>query len=130
MRAGRVVPEDLPGIKLERADVLPGGLAIMSAVFDELGIVRMETGDGALRSSADVRRVRKNSELRGLSTSFGGAKRLILRLFGSIPKYLARWISCCWVKLRVVGSLARHALREHYDSKGLGAGLGDSEDGI
>jgi len=49
VRAGRVVPEDLPGIKLERADVLPGGLAIMSAVFDELGIVRMETGDGALR---------------------------------------------------------------------------------
>jgi len=49
MRAGRVVPEDLPGIKLERADVLPGGLAIMSAIFDELGITRMETGDGALR---------------------------------------------------------------------------------
>ena len=49
VRAGRVVPEDLPGIKLERADVLPGGLAIMSAIFDELGIARMETGDGALR---------------------------------------------------------------------------------
>lgn len=49
VRAGRVVPEDLPGIKLERADVLPGGLAIMTAVFDELGISRMDTGDGALR---------------------------------------------------------------------------------
>lgn len=49
VRAGRVVPEDLPGIKLERADVLPGGLAIMSAIFDELGITRMDTGDGALR---------------------------------------------------------------------------------
>lgn len=49
VRAGRVVPEDLPGIKLERADVLPGGLAIMSAIFDELGIARMDTGDGALR---------------------------------------------------------------------------------
>lgn len=49
VRAGRVVPEDLPGIKLERADVLPGGLAIMSAIFDELDIVRMDTGDGALR---------------------------------------------------------------------------------
>lgn len=49
VRAGRVVPEDLPGIKHERADVLPGGLAIMTAVFDELGINRMDTGDGALR---------------------------------------------------------------------------------
>ncbi len=49
IKAGRVVPADLPGIKIERADVLPGGLAIMSAVFDELGITRMNTGDGALR---------------------------------------------------------------------------------
>ncbi|MEI2418450.1 exopolyphosphatase [Orrella sp. JC864] len=49
IRAGRVIPSELPGIKLERADVLPGGLAIMSAVFDELGISHMNTGDGALR---------------------------------------------------------------------------------
>jgi exopolyphosphatase/guanosine-5'-triphosphate,3'-diphosphate pyrophosphatase len=49
IRSGRVIPEELPGIKLERADVLPGGLAIMSALFDELNIDTMETGDGALR---------------------------------------------------------------------------------
>ena len=49
VRAGRVVPSELPGIKVERADVLPGGLAIMSALFDELGIEVMHTGDGALR---------------------------------------------------------------------------------
>lgn len=49
LRAGRVIPEDLPGIKYERADVLPGGLAIMIALFDELGIDVMHTGDGALR---------------------------------------------------------------------------------
>jgi len=49
IRAGRVVPEQLPGIKPERSDVLPGGLAIMSAIFDELGIDVMHTGDGALR---------------------------------------------------------------------------------
>jgi exopolyphosphatase/guanosine-5'-triphosphate,3'-diphosphate pyrophosphatase len=46
---GRVIASDLPGIKLERADVLPGGLAIMSAFFDEMGIETMHTGDGALR---------------------------------------------------------------------------------
>lgn len=49
IRSGRVVPEELPGIKLDRADVLPGGLAIMSALFDELNIETMQTGDGALR---------------------------------------------------------------------------------
>ncbi|AZY48446.1 exopolyphosphatase [Bordetella avium] len=49
IRSGKVVPAELPGIKLERADVLPGGLAIMSALFDELGIETMHTGDGALR---------------------------------------------------------------------------------
>jgi len=46
---GRVIASDLPGIKLERADVLPGGLAIMRAFFDEMGIETMHTGDGALR---------------------------------------------------------------------------------
>lgn len=49
IKSGRVIPEELPGIKLERADVLPGGLAIMSAIFDELGIDQMNTGEGALR---------------------------------------------------------------------------------
>jgi exopolyphosphatase / guanosine-5'-triphosphate,3'-diphosphate pyrophosphatase len=49
IRDGCVRPQELPGIKLERADVLPGGLAIMSAFFDEMGIESMLTGDGALR---------------------------------------------------------------------------------
>jgi len=49
VRAGRVIPDDLPGIKLERADVLTGGLAIMSAFFAEMRVEVMKTGDGALR---------------------------------------------------------------------------------
>lgn len=49
VKSGRVIAQELPGIKLERADVLPGGLAIMSAFFEELGIDDMKTGDGALR---------------------------------------------------------------------------------
>jgi exopolyphosphatase/guanosine-5'-triphosphate,3'-diphosphate pyrophosphatase len=49
LRSGRVIPSELPGIKVERADVLPGGLAIMSALFDELDIEVMHTGEGALR---------------------------------------------------------------------------------
>jgi len=49
IRSGRVVASELPGIKLERTDVLPGGLAIMNAIFDELGIEQMQVGEGALR---------------------------------------------------------------------------------
>ncbi len=49
VRAGRVIPDDLPGIKIERADVLTGGLAIMSAFFDEMKVDIMKPGEGALR---------------------------------------------------------------------------------
>ena len=37
VRSGRVIPDQLPGIKTERAEVLTGGLAIMSAFFDGVG---------------------------------------------------------------------------------------------
>lgn len=49
IRSGRVIPEELPGIKFERSDVLAGGLAIMLAFFDEMQVDTMQTGDGALR---------------------------------------------------------------------------------
>jgi exopolyphosphatase/guanosine-5'-triphosphate,3'-diphosphate pyrophosphatase len=41
--------ERLPGLRADRAPVLPGGLAIMLAVFDELGIETMKVSEGALR---------------------------------------------------------------------------------
>lgn len=47
--AGTVERAELLDIKNDRAVVLPGGLAIMSAIFDELDIDHMETADGALR---------------------------------------------------------------------------------
>jgi exopolyphosphatase/guanosine-5'-triphosphate,3'-diphosphate pyrophosphatase len=40
---------DLIGLKEDRRLVLPGGLAIMIAIFDELGIESMEVSDAALR---------------------------------------------------------------------------------
>ena len=40
---------DLQGLKDDRRSVWPGGLAIMIAVFDELGIESMEVTDAALR---------------------------------------------------------------------------------
>ncbi|TSH95128.1 exopolyphosphatase [Verticiella sediminum] len=47
--AGSVDAAKLLDIKPDRAAVLPGGLAIMRAAFDELGIETMQTADGALR---------------------------------------------------------------------------------
>jgi exopolyphosphatase/guanosine-5'-triphosphate,3'-diphosphate pyrophosphatase len=47
--AGHVERLNLPGLKSDRAAVLPGGLAIMRAAFIELGIEQMGTADGALR---------------------------------------------------------------------------------
>ena len=39
----------LPGLRADRVPVLPGGLAIMLAVFDGFGIEKMSVSDGALR---------------------------------------------------------------------------------
>jgi len=49
IKAGSAEALDLPGVKGDRLPVLPGGLAIMSAVFEVLGIERMTYADGALR---------------------------------------------------------------------------------
>lgn len=49
IKVGSVEKADLPDIKPDRIAVLPGGLAIMLAAFQELGITTMQTGDGALR---------------------------------------------------------------------------------
>ena len=40
---------DLSGVKKERLAVLPGGLAILLAIFDSLGLDNMDFSDGALR---------------------------------------------------------------------------------
>jgi exopolyphosphatase/guanosine-5'-triphosphate,3'-diphosphate pyrophosphatase len=45
----RADPERIAGLRPNRAPVLPGGFAIMSAVFDELGLETMAVSDGALR---------------------------------------------------------------------------------
>ena len=42
-------PDKIAGLRANRAPVLPGGLAILSAVFDEMGIEAMKVSDGALR---------------------------------------------------------------------------------
>ncbi len=49
IRAGSADGMNLEGLRTDRLPVLPGGIAIMSAVFDELGIEHMAYADGALR---------------------------------------------------------------------------------
>ena len=49
IKAGSAEALDLPGIKGDRLPVFPGGVAIMSAIFEELDIERMTYADGALR---------------------------------------------------------------------------------
>lgn len=46
---GKVIVDELPGLKASRASVLAGGLAIMIAAFQELKIQSMFSGEGALR---------------------------------------------------------------------------------
>ena len=47
--AGEASRMKLQGLRADRILVLPGGLAIMSAIFKEFGLERMEFSEGALR---------------------------------------------------------------------------------
>ena len=49
IRAGDLARVTLEGLRDDRAGVLPGGLAIMSAVLGELSIAHMTVADGAMR---------------------------------------------------------------------------------
>ena len=49
IKAGGFKLLDLPGVKGDRVPVLPGGLAIMLTVFEELHLMRMSVADTALR---------------------------------------------------------------------------------
>lgn len=50
--AGRIDKLGLKGLSERRAQVLPGGLAVLSGAFEALGIEQMEYADGALREGA------------------------------------------------------------------------------
>jgi exopolyphosphatase / guanosine-5'-triphosphate,3'-diphosphate pyrophosphatase len=49
LRAKRIKDVRIEGLKEERAEVLPGGLAILLALFEGFGIQRMGVSQGALR---------------------------------------------------------------------------------
>ena len=47
---GRADPDRIAGLKSARAPVLPGGFAVMYAIFDELEIAQMTVSEAALRN--------------------------------------------------------------------------------
>jgi exopolyphosphatase/guanosine-5'-triphosphate,3'-diphosphate pyrophosphatase len=49
IRHEKADPQRIAGLRPNRAPVLPGGLAIMGALFDELGVEAMRVSDAALR---------------------------------------------------------------------------------
>lgn len=49
LKGGDVSKISLPGLKQDRAEVLPGGFAIMSSIFQELRVERMILANGAMR---------------------------------------------------------------------------------
>lgn len=49
VKAGDTARLDLPGLKDDRRPVIVGGLAIMSAIFEELGVETMTVAQGAMR---------------------------------------------------------------------------------
>lgn len=49
IKTGSLYTFNVPGVRADRLPVLPGGLAIMLAVFDKLNLSRMNYADGALR---------------------------------------------------------------------------------
>jgi exopolyphosphatase / guanosine-5'-triphosphate,3'-diphosphate pyrophosphatase len=49
LRAGEVSKLRLPGLAAERQEIMPGGLVIITEIFDMLGIESMRVADGSLR---------------------------------------------------------------------------------
>ncbi|HJW81289.1 MAG TPA: exopolyphosphatase [Acidiferrobacterales bacterium] len=67
---------ELNGLNPERAPVFPGGVAILSAVFEALGVERMQVADGALREGLlyDLLGRLKHSDVREQTVSALGAR--------------------------------------------------------
>ena len=104
IKAGDCKKLELAGMKADRIPVLPGGFAIMSAVFKELGIQRMSIADTALREGVlydqigrfhyqDMRDVTVNQFMRRYHADAAQAKRvevLALSLFDQVTPAIER----------------------------------------
>ncbi|GAB7563827.1 exopolyphosphatase [Methylobacillus methanolivorans] len=96
---------ELPGLSADRAAVLPGGLAIMTAAFDALKIERMTAASSALREGVlyellgrlhdrDIREVTVSSFMRRYHVEPDQAERvrdMALRLLSQCTGLLQQW---------------------------------------
>lgn len=89
VRAGRAEDAGLIGLRQDRVPVFAGGVAIMSAIFDELGIETMHFGEGALRLGVlydlvgrtqheDMRRISVEQAMRRYSVDVAQSQRISL----------------------------------------------------
>ena len=98
LAAGHADKVRLAGLKDDRRAVIGGGLSVLHAVFDLLGIERMQVAQGALRHGVLydlLDREHGDTDIRSLSV-----ERLALK-FGADPAQSKR-----------VGEVARHLLRQ------------------
>ena len=101
IKCGDVGNIDIPGMRGDRGEMLPGGCAIMWSVFAELGIEQMAISDGALRQgvlydmigrfhSQDMREVTVREFMRRYhvdSVQAGRVGKLALQLYpGVVPQ--------------------------------------------
>jgi exopolyphosphatase / guanosine-5'-triphosphate,3'-diphosphate pyrophosphatase len=87
VRAGRVEDSGLAGVRQDRAPVFAGGVAIMSAIFEELDLKIMHYGEGALRlgvlydlvgrtEQEDMRRITVEQAMRRYAVDTAQARRI------------------------------------------------------
>jgi exopolyphosphatase/guanosine-5'-triphosphate,3'-diphosphate pyrophosphatase len=103
---------DLAGLSPERASVLPGGVAILNAVFEALGIERMQVVDGALREGLlqDLLGRLRHSDVRTQTVNALGAR---FRIDGAQAERVARTAAHCFKQVArawVLDAEAEHLL--------------------
>ena len=63
LKAGKVDKLDLPGVSEERRAIFPGGLAVLTGLFESLGIEAMRVSDKALREKIKTILVRQDDHV-------------------------------------------------------------------
>jgi exopolyphosphatase/guanosine-5'-triphosphate,3'-diphosphate pyrophosphatase len=76
LKAGHVDKLKLPGLSEKRKPIFPGGLAILMAAFESLGIERMRIAEGALREGVlyDLLGRLRHEDVRGRAVAALGAR--------------------------------------------------------
>jgi len=129
IKTGNVSQLDLPGLKPDRRPVIAGGLAIMLAIFEELGVESMTVAQGAMREGIlwdllgrvhdrDMRDVTVSQFQRRYQVDMAQARRvesLALELFRKMNPSVAAAQRLAWAaRLHEIGiSIAHSSFHKH-----------------